>query len=408
MKLGRAGLGCSVLALFAAAATAQLPGSIQTADSTAAPQDLFSDRQDVYLAAGPASTPCGAALYLADGQYYFQVTDAKGERLLSTDPVSERLVTVVNGVIASYDGTTHATGGSTACGSLAVSLSPFDDAGDRKAAYVVWMTPAGEFLGEPTDVSPVCGDGCFFGFAPVQSVLHAFRVEDKRNCEPSFCASGTVFSDANGDGTHQAEETGLAGVTIRVTGPTGIALSGISAADGTYQVCGLTSSDTWLVNEAAPNGYTQTGPKDRRISRSLIAKDLGYIALVCCRDFSGLDFGNQLIPGAIGGFVYEDLNANGARDPGEPPFSGVTVTLTPTDPAGDPQTAVSSADGSFLFTNSARRNLHPDADPARGIHADTASGGRLRDHSGVGRQLPEQRLRQLPRDAHGLALRLRL
>ncbi len=356
-----------VFSAVAGAAFAQAAGSIQTVDSTAAQQDLFSARQEVFLAAGSVSAPCRPVEGIADGAYYFQVTDAKGEKLLSTDPVSERQVTVVNGVIASYDGTTHATGGFTACGSLAVSLAPFDDAGDRKAAYVVWLTPAGEFLGEPTDVSPVCGDGCFFGFAPVQSVLHAFRVEDKRNCEPTFCASGTVFSDADGDGTRQTDEPGMADVAIRVTGPTGIALSGITGPDGAYRVCGLTSTDTWLVNETAPNGFEQTGPRDRRISRSLIAKDLGYIALVCCRDFPGLDFGNQLIPGTVGGFVYEDTNASGARDPGEPALSGVTVTLTPTDPAGAPQTAVSAADGSFLFTY-ARRDL-----PAGGYH--TRPGG---------------------------------
>src|SRR5262249_3302281 len=191
--------------------------------------------------------------------------------------------------------------------------------------------------------------GCFFGSRPEHSVTHAFRVEDKRNCEPTFCVSGTVFSDGNGDGARQSGEGGLAGVAIRLTGPLGEVLSTYSAADGTYQVCGLTSTDAFVAREGTPNGYKQTGPKDRRISKSLIAKNLPYTVVVGCQSFTGVDFANQLIPGAIGGTVFEDLNANGARDPGEPPLAGATITLTPTNPAGDPQTATSAADGTYLF-----------------------------------------------------------
>jgi len=350
MRVRRAGLSAFALALAVSTASGQIAGSIHTVDATAAPRDLFSSRADISLAVGSASAPCRPSESLADGDYYFQVTDATGAKLLSTDPVSERRVTVTNGVIASYGGSTHAMGGPTACNSITISLSPYDDAGDRKVAYVVWMTPVGSFHGQPTDVGPVCGGGCFFGFLPALSTAHAFRVEDKRNCEPTFCASGTVFADADGDGALDGGEAGLADVPIHVTGPTGILLSGLSASDGTFRVCGLTSSDTWLVNETFPSGYQQTGPKDSRITRSLIAKDLEYILLVCCSDFPGLDFGNQILPGEAGGLVYEDLNANGARDPGEPPLSGATLTLTPMSPAGDPQTAVSAGDGTFLFS----------------------------------------------------------
>ncbi|HEV2063302.1 MAG TPA: SdrD B-like domain-containing protein [Thermoanaerobaculia bacterium] len=349
MTLRRVGLAVFVFAVAAGAALAQIPGSIRTVDEKGGAQDLFAERGDVFLAAGSGAPPCRSVELLADGAYYFQVTSATGDKLLSPDPVSERRVTVKNGVIFSYDGTTHAADGKTGCNSLSVALSPYDDAGFRKAAYLVWVTPVGSFSGKPTDVGPVCGDGCFFGFRPELSTTHAFRVENKRNCEPTFCVAGTIYSDANGDGVRQTGEAGQPDVAVRVAGPLGAFLSGYSGAGGTYQVCGLTSSDTFFVHEAVPDGFKQTGPRDRRISKALIAKDLGYIVQVCCVGFSGLDFGNQLIPGSIGGLVYEDLNASGARDAGEPPLSGATVTLTPTDPAGSPQTAVSGADGTFLF-----------------------------------------------------------
>lgn len=342
--------------LSAASASAQISGSIRTVDETAGAQDLFADRGDVFLAAGSPTAPCRAVELLADGAYYFQVTSATGDKLLSPDPVSERRVTVKNGVIFSYDGTNHVADGKTGCNSLSVGLAPFNDAGSLKAAYLVWMTPVASFVGKSTDVGPVCGDGCFFGFRPELSSTRAFRVEDKRNCEPTFCVAGTIFSDSNGDGTRQTGEAGQPDVAVRVEGPLGALLSGYSGAGGAYKVCGLTSSDTFFVHEAVPNGFKQTGPRDKRISKALIAKDLGYIVQVCCVGFSGLDFGNQLIPGSIGGLVYEDLNASGARDAGEPPLSGATVTLTPTDPAGAAQTAVTGADGTYLFSKLAAGN----------------------------------------------------
>ena len=349
-------LACAAAALLSSRiASAQIPGTIRTVavDETVTARDVFADRADVFVASGSPSSPCRSVEMLADGAYYFQVTTATGDRLLSSDPVSERRITVENGVFFSYDGTTHATADSkTGCNSLAVGLAPFDDAGALRAAYLVWITPAARFVGVPGDVGPVCGDGCFFGFRPEFSTTRAFRVEDKRNCEPTYCVAGTIYSDANGDGVRQSGEAGQTDVAVRVTGPLGAFLSGTSGtsgAGGTYQVCGLTSSDTYFVRESVPNGFKQTGPKDKRISRALIAKDLGYIVQVCCVGFSGLDFGNQVIPGAIGGLVYEDLNANGARDAGEPPLSGATITLTPTDPSGSPVTATSGADGTFLF-----------------------------------------------------------
>jgi uncharacterized protein (DUF2141 family) len=349
MTIRRVWLGVFVFAAAACAAFAQVSGSIRTVEGTAGAQDLFAERGDVFLAAGSGAAPCRPVELLADGAYYFQVTSATGDKLLSSDPVSERRVTVKNGVFFSYDGATHAADGKTGCNSLSVGLAPFNDAGTRKAAYLVWITPVASFAGQSTDVGPVCGDGCFFGFRPELSSTHAFRVEDKRNCEPTFCVSGIVYSDSNGDGARQTGEAGQPDVAVRVAGPLGALLSGYTDAGGTYQVCGLTSSDTFFVHEAVPNGFKQTGPTDKRISKALIAKDLGYIVQVCCVGFSGLDFGNQLIPGSIGGLVYEDSNANSARDAGEPPLSGATLTLTPTDPAGSPQTAASAADGTFLF-----------------------------------------------------------
>ncbi len=358
MKASRVGLAGSALvfSLLTAPVLAQIPGSIFTVNEQAVPRSLFDHREDVFLAAGSPEAPvgiperlCRFVDYLSDGSYYFQVTDAKGERLLSSDPVSERQVTVKGGVIFSYDGSTHATGEKTFCNSLSVSLMPYDDAGSRKAAYLVWITPVASFAGNPTDVGAVCGDGCFFGFRPELSRTFAFRVEDKRNCEPTFCVSGTKFEDKDGNGKRDSGEGGLPDVEIDAKGPGGVTLSAYSSSDGTYKVCGLTEGDRWDVSEIVPNGTKQTAPLNRRISKYLIARNFAYIVNPCNQSFTGVDFGNQLIPGAIGGLVFEDSNANGARDPGEPPLAGATVTLTPTSPPGSAQSSVSASNGTFLF-----------------------------------------------------------
>src|SRR5713101_2601942 len=265
------------------AVPAPASGSIATvaAGTPAVARDLFARREDVYLAGGPVSSPCAFGSFLPDGKYYFQVTDPSGKTLLSTDPVSERAVNVKGGVIGSYAASTHATDGKTACGSLAVNLMPFADAGARKAAYVTWLTPAGSFDGSTTVIDPICGAGCFHGFHPELSRAVAFRVEDKVSCDATFCASGVKFADLNGNGVRDAGETGLAGVEIRVTNVNGVVLSSLTGPDGSYRICGLTSNDFFRVSEGVPFGFKQTAPLDRILGRRLFAKDLGFIIDLC-------------------------------------------------------------------------------------------------------------------------------
>ena len=220
------GLGllfCSLPAL------AQIPGAVTTTTESGAAQTVFSYKRDVFFTAGPTATPCAATQFVNDGQYYFQVTDLSGTSLLSSDPVSERLITVHSGGLATYNGLTHETGSgeisedvsggeeseaAPVCGALSVGLAPFRDAGSREASYLLWLTPIARFSGDPTQIDPVCGDGCFHGFRPEFSVTAAFRVEDKRFCEDSFCVSGVKFEDPNGNVVRYSGEPGLTGVEI--------------------------------------------------------------------------------------------------------------------------------------------------------------------------------------------------
>jgi hypothetical protein len=316
------------------------------AGNPASPQRVFGRKEDVFLAGGPLTTDAFFPAYLPDGKYYFQVTDATGLTLLSSDVVSERAVTVKNGVIFSYDGHTHTTDGKTALGSLAVNLMPYRDAGDQKAGYVVWLTNVANFDGNASAVDNVCGAGCFHGFHADLSRTFAFRVEDKKSCQPTFCASGVKFNDANGNGLRDSGETGIPGVEIHV----GDFLESLTGPDGSFQICGLTDGDAFRVSETVPNGRKATGPTDRDIARHVFSRGGAYIIEVCVEDVSALDFGNQALPNAIGGFKFEDSNANGARDPGEPGLGGVTIVLTVAGGSAQ-RTTVTDAAGNFLFTD---------------------------------------------------------
>ena len=341
----------------AAAATvsaAPLFGSIATVGADGAPAEVFAHKEDVYLAAGPLTSPCQFAAFIADGTYYFQVTDASGAKLLSTDPVSERSLIVKSGTIAFYTGTSHATGTHlTTCGSLPVALAPYADAGPRQALYVVWITPAAAFDGSPSQVDQVCGAGCFHGFHADESLTSNFRVEDKPSCDDSFCVSGVAFSDLNGNGVRDSGEPGLNGVPVRVESASGLVLTGLSAADGSFQICGLTSGQAFRVTSPAPLGFNQTGPINATVASSssrVFAKDFAYVIEVCLGNVGPLIFASQPLPNAIGGLKFEDQNGDGIREPGEPPLSGVTINLGL--PVGPPsQTTTTAADGTFLFTN---------------------------------------------------------
>ncbi|HKD10936.1 MAG TPA: SdrD B-like domain-containing protein, partial [Thermoanaerobaculia bacterium] len=327
-----------------------IAGSIEAVASSGVVLEVFPHREDVYLAVGPTSSPCPLAAYLPDGQYDFQVTDASGRTLLSTDPVSERTFTVAGGVIASVSGTAHATGSPTACGSATIQLLPYNDAGPMDALYVVWVTNAGAFDGDPAQVDPVCGTGCFHGFQVGASLAAAFRVEDKASCDPSFCVSGFAFNDANGNGVRDSGEAGLGGVAVKARNAQGVVLTTVTAPDGAFEICGLASGDDFLVTSPAPLGFAKTGPANATVANRVFAKDFEYVIQVCGANVPSLTFPNQPIPGAVGGTKFEDLNANGARDPGEPPLPGVTISLAPSA-GGAPETATTDASGNFLFTN---------------------------------------------------------
>ena len=157
-------------------------------------------RVDVHLTPTAAYLDGGGKL--AAGDYFFQVTDATGATLLSSDHISCRRFRISEDgmIVHAYRGThydrvhwawqasecQHATGVDheyASLGAITVRLAPFAEA--TKGEYKVWVTPIGEYLGDPNLV-PDADDESFpalpgvHGFAPAHSKVETFRVRLSR------------------------------------------------------------------------------------------------------------------------------------------------------------------------------------------------------------------------------------
>jgi len=156
--------------------------------------------------------------------------------------------------------------------------------------------------------------------------------------------SGLKFNDANGNGTQDSEEEGVAGVTINLFAASGGALvaTTTTGADGSFSFANVNPGD-YQVAEVLPDGFVQTLPG---------GSGMVPVTVTAGGTASGILFGNRsaaAATGTISGFIFNDLNKNEVQDHGEKPFAGVTVRLE--DLSGNViTTVVTDANGNFTFT----------------------------------------------------------
>lgn len=164
----------------------------------------------------------------------------------------------------------------------------------------------------------------------------------------------TVWSDTDGDGVEDAGEPGLGGVVIELwkdvdgdgTHETA-AGTVVSAGTGTYSFDSL-SAGAYRVVVTPPPGQAATTATTRDVTLS--AGDA-----VDTVDF-GFDPPEPPAAGSIGDLVWEDLDADGVQDHGEPGIGGVAVTLrADLDGDGAHETVVGGVstlpDGSYTFSH---------------------------------------------------------
>jgi len=165
-----------------------------------------------------------------------------------------------------------------------------------------------------------------------------------------------VWQDLDADGVQDATESGLAGVTVSLypAGETSPALTTVTNGSGIYSFA-VVPSESYEIGFTPPSGYYvspfQQGGNpgiDSDANPNVVGLRSNVVALSDADTvIDDIDAGFFLPDASLGDFVWNDLNANGIQDAGEPGISGVTVSLR--SAGGVVTTAVTDADGAFSF-----------------------------------------------------------
>ncbi len=182
--------------------------------------------------------------------------------------------------------------------------------------------------------------------------------------------SGQVYLDANDDGVKQPAEVGISGATVTLSGTdvTGAAVNRITTTDstGAWRFDGVLAANAsgYTVTEQAAqpvvggvatlNGKVAVGTVAGVASGtaapvSTTPGAVSAIALPAGADSVANNFA-KILPVAIRGVVFLDINNNGVQDlPGDAGISGVSIVITGTDDAGAAvsRTVTTAADGTF-------------------------------------------------------------
>lgn len=179
-----------------------------------------------------------------------------------------------------------------------------------------------------------------------------------------------VWFDPNKNGLQDADEAGVAGVTVTLTDGAGnpvIDLDGnpvkpvTTDANGKYEFTNLMPNVDRIVANAGeenykvvftvPAGYSATTSNAGDPEKDSNGAD-SSVTLAQGQNDETVDFG-LVADGTIGDTLFWDVDNNGGSAPSGPdkPLAGVTVTLTYTTPAGVEKTltTVTDADGHYSF-----------------------------------------------------------
>jgi hypothetical protein len=189
------------------------------------------------------------------------------------------------------------------------------------------------------------------------SVVSGVNFGNKQRTDSAI--SGSVYFDANRNGTRDAGERGLAGITVFLdTNDNGLLdpgeASAVSSADlfftpsvdetGSYSFTHLPAG-TYHVREILPALLSST-PATAQVQT---------FDLVAGENRQSVDFADLFRPNEIHGMVFDDGNQNQVRDPGEAGLPGVGVYLDLNRDniyqTTEPRT-LTDADGTYAFTTS--------------------------------------------------------
>ncbi len=171
--------------------------------------------------------------------------------------------------------------------------------------------------------------GNYYGWG----ILDALAAANYFGILPLGKIHGVVYNDLNGNGFRDVNDSGMAGVVIHCIGAK--AESTVTDVNGAFVLDSLPVG-SFTISETIPPNYYQSAPGSGTHTFSLLFK----------ADTSGIDFGNYTNTGAFHGVVFNDTNANGVRDAGEPGLAGWKVSVS--GPAS--RSTVTDTTGAYSFT----------------------------------------------------------
>ena len=234
-------------------------------------------------------------------------------------------------------------------GDYSISVAP--------GSYTVCETvPAGYTQSFPTS-GPSCAgheDASGFGYSITLTSNQTDAGNDFGNFQ-NATKSGTKFDDLDADSVRDQGEPGIAGVRIHLFGTNGqgnaVHVHTMTDADGNYSFS--VAPGSYTVCETVPAGYTQSFPTSGpSCAGHEDASGFGYsITLASGQTDAGNDFGN-FRNATKSGTKFDDLNADGDRDPSEPGIADVRIHLFGTDGQGNAVHvhAVTDANGNYSFS----------------------------------------------------------
>ncbi len=217
--------------------------------------------------------------------------------------------------------------------------------------------------------------------------------------------SGSVYLDNNNDGTRQPAESGITGVTVTLSGTDAagnvVNRSTTTDASGNYRFDDLVAAGPggYTVTEQAAqpvvgavatlNGRTSVGSSGGNATPVNTAPSaISGISLAAGADSTDNRFG-ELLPVAISGTVFIDINNNGVQNlPGDSGLPGVTLLITGTDDLGAAvsRTVTTAADGSYAISDlrPGTYTVTEPAQPAGTSNGQTVAGSAGGTATGIG------------------------